>query len=315
MDKISQLLNLAVAVLLAAAIAAVLAISDTMRLEEPAFSPIYRATLEQAYSRWKKSEKRVPPTPIPEEAGLIVQPGAKQHRAAKAQPLKKMAGVSPKIDLNLGNSLFSKGRYDEALKVFQDYVRYNPNSAYAYHRIADIYVQKGQPEQALAMYQKALSLNPEYWCIYGHMGDIYSKLGKSQTAEKLYQTLIAGYKKRIQKGGKDGASACAELARFYVEHNRNLEEAVTLAEKAVIADPKNISFLTVLEAAYRLSGMNEKALSTIDRIVELRPEFRKSYAEIRLRLEGKIPKAPKKKQEKKSSGKKSSEKKNLKEGK
>lgn len=291
----SETFSVIVAVVLSAIIAAVLAVSDTIRFEEPAFSPLYKSTLEQAYSRFRQSDKRVPPKPLAAQEGEIIQPAA-QVQAAKSKAsaahkpaVPAHAYAASSADLSLGNQLFSQKRYDEALKAFQKYVQANPNSALGFHRIADVLVEQSKLKEALSVYQKALSLQPDFYCIYGHMGDVYAKLGQNAAAEKFYKSLVEGFTKQAQQGGETGISACFQLARFYVDHDRNLDQAVTLAQKAAAAHPNEISYLVLLERAYRKAGMKEKALETIDKILKLRPDFKGYYQTIRAQLTSEAP--------------------------
>jgi tetratricopeptide (TPR) repeat protein len=52
------------------------------------------------------------------------------------------------------------GRYDEAIAEYQWAIELDPQFAYAYDNMADIFYQRGEYERALDLYQKSLELQP-----------------------------------------------------------------------------------------------------------------------------------------------------------
>jgi cytochrome c-type biogenesis protein CcmH/NrfG len=54
----------------------------------------------------------------------------------------------------------SKGKNDDAIRVFQLNVQQNPNSSSAYSSLADAYAAAGQKDLAIQNYEKAVQLEP-----------------------------------------------------------------------------------------------------------------------------------------------------------
>jgi len=68
--------------------------------------------------------------------------------------LKKIAPAR----LQLGNSLEAQGKLDEAVAVFREVIRLNPDHAEAYCNLGGIYRQKGNYAGSLAMYRQGHEL-------------------------------------------------------------------------------------------------------------------------------------------------------------
>jgi tetratricopeptide (TPR) repeat protein len=60
----------------------------------------------------------------------------------------------------LGGSLKTKGKNDDAIRIFQLNVQQNPNSSFAYSSLADAYAAAGQKDLAIQNYEKAVQLEP-----------------------------------------------------------------------------------------------------------------------------------------------------------
>lgn len=87
--------------------------------------------------------------------------------------------------------LFAEGRYEEALEVYRQIKRHDPNSI-AYE-LADgtIRMKKGDLNGALAMAQAAVALNPASSRAYFLLGEIRQRLGNGEEAVHAYEKAIA----------------------------------------------------------------------------------------------------------------------------
>ena len=289
------------AVLLAVGVTTLLAVADLKRFEEPEFSPLYKATLESAYSRFKENDKRVPAggprkegEAPPGTPGSALAPPSKRIKPAKSSASghahAARSGTSASgynsPEMKRGNEFASKKEYEKALAAFREHLKKYPQSALGWHRIGDVLGEQGKSEEAIAAYREALKIQPSFYCCYGHIGDLLLKEGKKEEAEKNFEIMIAGFRKQARGKGRAAVSAKYELAKFFVDHNRNNEEAIRLAEEAAAADPKQVAYLIPLVTAYQRAGKNKEAVSTIDRILKLKPEFEVYYKKLRAQLAG-----------------------------
>jgi tetratricopeptide (TPR) repeat protein len=288
-----DVLTAVVASVLTAAIVAALAYAERQRSEEAAFSPLYRSTLESAFSRFREGDKRVPAGGAQAEADLELPPVAPPPPpagsgagAAPAVPAaaSAAAAAAATVDLALGNQHAAKKEYDQALACFARYLQKDPTSAVGYHRVADVLLEQGKLDEAIAAYRQALVHQSTYYCVFGHIADILVRQGKQEAAEQDYAKLVAGYTGQLKEPGAAGALARFQLAKFYIDHNRNIEEAIPLAEAAAVEAPDQVSYLVPLVTAYKTVGRNADAVAIIDRIVQLNPDFAVFYRDLRAQL-------------------------------
>ena len=188
--------------------------------------------------------------------------------------------------LSRGNAHAMAKEYEQALAAFRDHLGSYPQSALAWHRIADVLAEQGKPEEAVAAYRQALVLRPSFYCVYGHIGDILLARGNKAEAEREFDAMIAGYRGQIAEGGLVATGAKFQLGQFFVEHDRDIDEAITLLEEAGAESPDHPSYLFPLVTAYQRKGRAADALAVIDRIVKARPEFEPHYRDLRAHLTG-----------------------------
>jgi len=60
----------------------------------------------------------------------------------------------------VGGNLMTKGKNDDAIRIYQLNVQQNPNSSFAYSSLADAYAAAGQKDLAIQNYEKAVQLEP-----------------------------------------------------------------------------------------------------------------------------------------------------------
>lgn len=267
-------------------------VSDAALFEDAPMSPLYKSTLDKAYDRFREDDARVPAghgapprAPLPEAAA---QPGL-DVAGLQAQMARGRAGAAQYHDHNgprfkTGNDLAAAGRHEEALVEFREALKEHHNCTLANHRIADILKTMGRFEEAIAAYGEVLKAEPNYTCVYEHLGDIFVSENQPETAEKMFQQAIAGYTRQVGGGGAGAVGAKFALARFYVEHGRELPQALALAEAASGEAPQEAAYLDLLARCYQLSGRIPEAVATVDQLITLKPEHADHYRTFREQL-------------------------------
>ena len=71
-----------------------------------------------------------------------------------------------------------------------------------------------------------------------------------------------------------------------IDHDRNYEEAIPLAEQAAAQFPDQVSYLLPLVTAYQKTERNADAVATIDKILKIKPEYTSYYEPLRAQLAG-----------------------------
>ncbi len=98
---------------------------------------------------------------------------------------------------NLVSALTRMGRYDEARKLLEDYLRTTPDSAAAHDDLASIHLFEGRYDQALAEADKAFSLDPDSLPAMATLGQAALLKGDFVRAEAEFERLAeAGQRTR-----------------------------------------------------------------------------------------------------------------------
>lgn len=109
------------------------------------------------------------------------------------------------------------------------------DSPHDYHLLLTMAKVKTSPEDhdlAIVFYEKALSIAPGYEALVG-LGDLYALSGRKEEAEAHYARVEAIHRSNRKFGVDDRL----QMARFYADHDRNLSEALELAEDEFQARP------------------------------------------------------------------------------
>jgi len=132
----------------------------------------------------------------------------------------------------------------------------DPLKAEEHARLAQIYEAKGEIELAVEEYKKALEQDKTNPMVYFGLGNISFKQGKHTDAEDYYKKAIENTSPDDQKN----AMLYNNLSWVYIETNKKLAEAETLAQKAVRLDTARVYiYLDTLGVIYTRLNEYEKA--------------------------------------------------------
>jgi tetratricopeptide (TPR) repeat protein len=130
-----------------------------------------------------------------------------------------------------------------------------------YHLLAAmgrIKTAKKDYEAAIEYYKKAIAVAPQY-DVVAALGDVYAATGRMDEAERQFALLATVH----QNNRSHGVRGDIEMARFYAEHDRNLEEALRIAE-AEYKTFQNVYAAETLAWAYYKNGRLEDARRLIE---------------------------------------------------
>jgi tetratricopeptide (TPR) repeat protein len=98
---------------------------------------------------------------------------------------------NPHLIFRIGNGLFWKGAYEEAIAEFSKAIALKPDYENAFLGRARAYLSHGQPNNALADYSKAIDLNPRSAYAWCQLGNAYAHL-------RQWDDAVAAYSKSIE---------------------------------------------------------------------------------------------------------------------
>ncbi len=166
--------------------------------------------------------------------------------------------------LQLGNLAFESGKTREAESYFQQSIQLNPVSYNAFAGLARVKAAQSDMEEAIALYEKAIAIvpMPEFAAA---LGDIYTSLDRRAEAEKQYA--LVEYIGKISKMNQEIHNR--QIALFYADHGRNLEEGLKLAQNEIAIRKDVYGYDTLAWCLYK-NGRIEEAVSAIKEALRMK---------------------------------------------
>lgn len=120
-------------------------------------------------------------------------------------------------------TLLNDKNFEEAKKIFTEFIEKRPGLAGAYFNLALIAIQNNEPEEAFKFVNTALDKNPNLAQALNLLGFLEQEQGKIQQAEKHYLEAI--------KNKDDYAIAHYNIALLYDVYLQNINKAIFHYEK------------------------------------------------------------------------------------
>ena len=167
---------------------------------------------------------------------------------------------------------FSDGHLPAAEQVLEDALQKTPDNRHALAAMGKIKAALKDYPAAIGCYQKAIARTPEHDSLVA-LGDLYELTGDKAAAEKQYALV-----EELHRKGHAASDTTHDfpMAQFYVDHDRNLVEALRLAEERKTT--KNVFEADILAWCYYKNGDLESAKKTIQRALSQKtPEAKFLY--------------------------------------
>lgn len=189
--------------------------------------------------------------------------------------------------ITLGIILRSKGLHTDAIKEFQEALKFEPRNYDATTELALTYEEAQRPNETEEAFKKAIKLRPFYGYGYSFLGVFYYSKARYTEAEKMFRMvteLMPDYDVAYSNLGamyyymgreklathmfeksvaiKPNATACSNLGTLYF-YQRRYADAVAMFEQAVNLEKDEYLVWGNLADAYRYTpGYQEKAQET-----------------------------------------------------
>jgi cytochrome c-type biogenesis protein CcmH/NrfG len=158
----------------------------------------------------------------------------------------------------LGLIAFSNGAYWGADQVLTEGLKQTPNNYHLLAAMGRVKAAEKQYDAAIDSYTKAIAIAPQIDAVVA-LGDLYTVTGKPKEAAKQYALV-----ETIDKLNKaNGVRGDMQIALFYANHDRNLPEALRMAEEEY-QTRKNIYAADTLAWCYYKNGRYADAKRMID---------------------------------------------------
>jgi tetratricopeptide (TPR) repeat protein len=154
----------------------------------------------------------------------------------------------------LGQLLLQQGRLADARREFERAAFTFPGHPYAVMGLARVKIADGHLRGALALLEEMHGRSPSPELAFA-IGDLHTRLEDSARAEAMYSE-----GERLEREGWENEEPQPQaLARFLAERNRNIAEAVRLAEEAAMKR-RDVQTMDALAWAYFKAGRGDEAL-------------------------------------------------------
>lgn len=139
--------------------------------------------------------------------------------------------------------LFHEGAYLPAAQVLQPALEKGTRNAHVLLAAGRVAAAQGDVEGAMSYYERVLKGGPNHEAL-ASLGDLHAARGEKEKAEEFYQKVEALHATHLATGLHDHML----MAKFYADHDRNLIEALRLAEQRKLT--RNVLEADVLAWTY-----------------------------------------------------------------
>lgn len=165
--------------------------------------------------------------------------------------------------VELGDVYFHAGRLDQAAEQYYAALQTHPGNHRALAHLGRVQAAKQDFEDATQLYQQAIAAVPlpHY---HAALGALYLAMSQKDAAKAQFaQVALAAKLDQLTAGQAD-----RDLARFYADHDLNMDEALSLAE-AAITKRKDIHTYDVLAWVYFKAGRYAQAEAAMQQALRL----------------------------------------------
>lgn len=200
-------------------------------------------------------------------AGLLDEEG--QHDLA-IEVYATVPAESPAFhiaEIGRAEATRSAGRTEAAIEILQGLARAKPDLLVAHVALADAYRRDERFAEAREVYTTAIDLlgtpRPENWALFFSRGICAERLGD-------FEGTVADMREALRLN-PDQPQVLNYLGYSYVDRGENLEEALSMIERAVAREPGSGYIIDSLAWAYFRLGRYEEAVEPMERASLLEP--------------------------------------------
>lgn len=168
------------------------------------------------------------------------------------------------LRLALANILVRAEKFDEAIKQFQSLIAASPKSADLHLKLGETFRRKGDINAAIEEFRKASQLAPNDPNPMQLLAVLLEGTGKRAEARPLYEQIL-----RVQP---DNPVALNNLAFIKAEEGSDLDQALTLAQRARQKVPTSNDIADTLGWIYIKKNLTDDAVRIFKEIVDKEPK-------------------------------------------
>jgi tetratricopeptide (TPR) repeat protein len=164
----------------------------------------------------------------------------------------------------LGKLFLIEGKLDTAAYLFNGILAERPQYAYALSGLAQIDLARGNHAEAITTLKQIYKDTPDH-AFLEQLVEACHLAGEKEEAQKMTKLVLEAYAQHEQ----DGWEVNLEYARFCVNYDLNLPEALARAQREYQRRPRNLDALEVYAAALYKNGRAHEAAPLIKEAMRL----------------------------------------------
>lgn len=165
----------------------------------------------------------------------------------------------------MGRIFLAKRDFEKAREHFEKSVALAPNLLSSHMALTKLYLINRDVNEVIAHFENQLTDDPEFMVGYMVLGTIHYKTGEKEKAESYFRKAL--------EVDEDFAPAANNLAWCLAEGDKDMNEALELAEIAKNAMPNDPQVLHTLGWIYYKLGYLGKAIDQLEACITVRPEI------------------------------------------
>jgi tetratricopeptide (TPR) repeat protein len=181
------------------------------------------------------------------------------NRIPRTDPAFHMA------ELGRAEALRALGKNEAAIEVLEQLAKSNPTLPGVHRALGDFLREQERYPEATLAYDAAIAALPEedpsHWVLYYARGITYERSDRWTEAQ-------ADFRKALELD-PDQPSVLNYLGYSFLEHGENLDEALSMIERAVAARPDDGYIIDSLGWAFYLMGRYDEAVEPMERAAAL----------------------------------------------
>jgi tetratricopeptide (TPR) repeat protein len=166
--------------------------------------------------------------------------------------------------LALANIAVLSAQYDLAIGEYNNLIAKNPQSPDLYLRLGETYHRAGKMNEAIEYTRKARDLAPNSAAANVTLAVLLERTGKGAEARPLYEQIL--------KTEPDNPVALNNLAYLMAETGADLDQALTMAQRARQRVPTNVDIADTLGWIYIKKNLPDNAIQIFRDLVAKNPD-------------------------------------------
>jgi tetratricopeptide (TPR) repeat protein len=250
---------------------------DELNLISKAYPQNVEARFQVGYLAWKQNDfkrseqiftelHKSDPKDLRGLIGLVETLASENRISQSIEETNKILDQDPSrndVRLVLANLLARDRQYDRAIQQYRTLLEKDPNSASTLLRLGETYRLKGDLNAAIDAFRRSSQADPGDFTPLVQLGLLMDGTGRSDQAEPIYE--------RILKIRPDHAIALNNLAFIKAEKGTDLDQALTMAQRALQQQPGSSDFADTLGWIYIKKNLSDNAVRIFSDLVAKQP--------------------------------------------